>query len=110
MTPIFLPHAALEFIDELGPTAPTQERLSRLKELRDEAIAKGAQVLLVIWPTLDWGLLAVEPPRGVVIWDASQLIPNVLANPDALEQMHRKACQGRHLTWLKFERPPATTH
>ena len=110
MTPIFLPCAALDAIDELGSGAPNRERLCRLQKLRDKAVADGAHVLLLIWPTLDWGLLAVEPPADLVLQDAAQLVPNVLANPDALEQMYQKARQGRHLTWLKLERLPATAH
>lgn len=97
-------------MDELGQAAPSVERIKRLQELRDEAQASGAHVLLLIWPTLDWALLAIEVPEGVVIQDAVQLVPNVLANPDALEQMHEKARQGRNLTWLKLERRPASIH
>lgn len=110
MKPIFLPAAALDAIDELGPKAPSPGRLERLLTLRDEALAKGAHVLLLIWPTLDWVLLAVEAPEDVLIRDAAQLVPNVLANPDALGQMYEKARQGRNLTWLKLERRPAITH
>jgi len=109
MKPIFLPAAALDVIDELGPKAPTPGRLERLQKLRDEALGKGAHVLLLIWPTLDWVLLAVEAPEDVVIRDATQLVPNVLANPDVLGQMYEKARQGRNLTWLKLERRPAIT-
>lgn len=107
MTPIFLPHAALNAIDELGSKSPTGGRLARLQELRDEALAKGAHVLLLIWPTLDWGLLAIEIPDDAAIHDAIQLIPNVLANPSALQQMYEKARQGRNLNWLKLEHRPA---
>ncbi|AIR88130.1 hypothetical protein LK03_02210 [Pseudomonas cremoricolorata] len=110
MRPIFLPSAALDAINELGQAAPSVERIKRLQELRDEAQASGAHVLLLIWPTLDWALLAIEVPEDVVIQDAVQLVPNVLANPDALEQMHEKARQGRNLTWLKLERRPASIH
>ena len=110
MRPIFLPSAALDAIDELGQAAPSVERMKRLQELSNEAQASGAYVLLLIWPTLDWTLLAIEVPEGVVIQDAVQLVPNVLANPDALEQMHVKARQGRNLTWLKLERRPASIH
>jgi hypothetical protein len=110
MTPIFLPHAALDAIDELGQKAPTHGRLARLQKLRDEALVKGAHVLLLIWPTLDWGLLAIETPGDVMIRDAAQLVPNVLANPDALGQMYEKARQGRNLTWLRLERRPAAAH
>lgn len=110
MTPIFLPHAALDAIDELGQKAPIHGRLARLQKLRDEALAKGAHVLLLIWPTLDWGLLAIETPGDVTIRDAAQLVPNVLANPDALGQMYEKARHGRNLTWLKLERRPGAAH
>ncbi|HFO0133950.1 TPA: hypothetical protein ACHH9P_003278 [Pseudomonas aeruginosa] len=56
MTPIFLPHTALDVIDEMGavllPVAAQQGR-SRLRALRDRAMAEGAHVLLLIWPTWD---------------------------------------------------------
>lgn len=110
MRPIFLPSTALEAIDELGPKAPSRERLVRLQQLRDEAQAAGAHVLLLIWPTLNWVLLAVEVPSDAVIQDALQLVPNVLANTQALDLMYEKADQGHNLTWLKLERRPAITH
>ncbi|KIQ03918.1 MULTISPECIES: hypothetical protein [Pseudomonas] len=109
MTPVFLPHEALEALDELGSVAPNRERLINLRKLRDQAIDRGAHVLVLIWPTLAWGMLAVETPRDVVIKDARQLVPNVMANPALLEQMHQKAQLGKHLTWLKLEHAP-TTH
>lgn len=107
---IFLPAAALDAIDELGAKAPSPGRTELLQKLRDEALAKGAHVLLLIWPTLDWMLLAVEAPEDAVIRDAAQLVLNVLANPDALGQMYENARQGRNLTWLKLERRSAITH
>lgn len=110
MKPIFLPSAALDALDELGPKAPSPGRLTRLQKLRDEAQASGAHVLLLIWPTLDWALLAVKVPSDVVIRDALQLVPNVLAIPDTLEQLYEKARQGRHLTQLQLEHRPAITH
>lgn len=113
MTPIFLPHTALDAFDETGavllPVAAQQGR-SRLRALRDRAIAEGAHVLLLVWPTLDWVLLAVEVPAGVVVEDAAQLIPNLMANPDALVQMRQSARQGQHLNWLQLCRPSVTTH
>ena len=68
MTPIFLPHTALDAIDEMGAVLlpeTAQQGRSRLRALRDRAMAEGAHVLLLVWPTLDWVLLAVEVPAGV---------------------------------------------
>lgn len=113
MTPIFLPHTALDAIDEMSAVLlpeTAQQGRSRLRALRDRAMAEGAHVLLLVWPTLDWVLLAVEVPAGVVVEDAAQLIPNLMANPDALVQMRQNACQGQHLSWLQLCRPPVTTH
>lgn len=112
MTPLFLPHTVLDTLclpgDELLPVAP--EAYGRLRQLRDQAIADGAQVLLVSWPGGAWALLAVEVPAGVVIEDAAQLIPNLLGNPEALEQMRRGSLGGQHLHWLNLSRPTATLH
>lgn len=113
MTPIFLPHTALDAVDEVDavllPEAAQQGR-ERLRALRDRAIAEGAHVLLLLWPTLEWVLLAVEAPADVVIEDAAQLIPNLMANPEALAQMRQNARQGQHLSWLQLLRPATTTH
>jgi hypothetical protein len=113
MTPIFLPHTALDAIDELGAAVlpePARQGRSRLCALRDRAMADGTHVLLLLWPTFEWALLAVEVPAGVVIEDAAQLIPNLMANPEALQQMHRNATQGQHLAWLHLQRPTTTIH
>lgn len=111
--PIFLPHSVLDSMPDhaaaLLPPAATKGR-ENLRALRDRAIADGAHVLLAIWPTLDWVLLAVEVPSGVVIEDAAQLIPNLMANPVALDQMRRNARHGEHLQWLELLRPATTTH
>ena len=113
MTPVFLPHTTLDAIGELGdvlmPDAARKGR-ARLRQLRDLAIADGAHVLLLVWPALEWVLLAVEVPAGVVIEDAAQLIPNLMANPDALEQIHQNARKGEHLAWLSLVRPAAELH
>jgi hypothetical protein len=107
MTPAFLPHTTLDAIGALGDAGKGRERL---RQLRDLAIADGAQVLLLVWPRLEWVLLAVEVPAGVVVEDAAQLIPNLLANPDALERMQRSARTGHHLQWLQLLRPAAAIH
>lgn len=113
MTPVVLPHATLDAIgplsDVLMPDTARQGR-ARLRQLRDLAVADGAQVLLLLWPDLEWVLLAVEVPADVVIEDAAQLIPNLLAQPEALEQMRAQSSQGQHLTWLQLLRPATTTH
>ncbi|HEJ5823209.1 hypothetical protein JEZ21_26265 [Pseudomonas aeruginosa] len=113
MTPIFLPHTALDAVEDveavLLPGAMQQGR-HRLQALRDRAIAEGAHVLLLLWPSLEWVLLAVEVPADVVIEDTAQLIPNLMANPEALAQMQRNARLGQHLSWLQLQRPAATTH
>jgi hypothetical protein len=82
----------------------------RLRALRDRAIAEGAHVLLLAWPTLEWVLLAVEVPAGVMIEDAQQLIPNLLATPNALEHMRSESRKGQHLSWLSLTRPVTTPH
>ncbi|AZE44687.1 hypothetical protein C4K05_5373 [Pseudomonas chlororaphis subsp. aureofaciens] len=111
MTPIFLPHTTLDAVGVLEDALPTVVMgRDRLRALRDKAIAEGAHVLLLAWPTLEWVLLAVEVPPGVVIEDAQQLIPNLLANPDALEHMRSESRKGQHLTWLSLIRPSATRH
>lgn len=111
MTPIFLPHAALDVTNEemvaLLPGPMCQWR-QRLQQLRDNAIAEGAHVLLLLWPSLEWVLLAIEVPTDVVIEDAAQLIPNLMANPDALALMQRNSQKGQHLGWLQLQRP--STH
>ena len=108
MMPAFLPHTVLDAVASLPPVA-CRGRES-LRALRDRAIAEGAHVLLVIWPPFDWVLLAVEVPAGVVIHDAAQLIPNLMANPEALAQMQHSAREGQHLQWLELLRPATTAH
>jgi hypothetical protein len=113
MTPAFLPHATLDAIGALGDVLMSdtaRKGRARLRQLRDLAIAEGAQVLLLLWPDLEWVLLAVEVPADVALEDASQLIPNLLANPEALEQMRRGSREGLHLTWLHLLRPTTATH
>lgn len=109
MTPIFLPHTTLDAIGifEDSPLTVALGR-DRLRALRDRALAEGAHVLLLAWPSLDWVLLAVEVPLGVVIGDAQQLIPNLLANPVLLDQMRSESRKGQHLSWLSLTRPPNT--
>ncbi|MCY1543641.1 hypothetical protein D9M68_794670 [compost metagenome] len=77
----------------LLPGAMQQGR-HRLRALRDRAIAEGAHVLLLLWSSLEWVLLAIEVPADVVIEDAAQLIPNLMANPEALAQMQLNAARG----------------
>lgn len=110
MTPIFLPHTALDvgMLENALPAAIIGR--DRLRALRDRAIAQGAHVLLLTWPSLDWVLLAVDVPAGVMIKDAQQLIPNLMANPDALEQMRALSRKGEHLSWLSLARPAKTQH
>jgi hypothetical protein len=111
MTPIFLPHTTLDAIGILEDSLPTVALgRDRLLALRDRAMAEGAHVLLLVWPSLDWVLLAVEVPLGVVIEDAQQLIPNLLANPAALDHMRSESRKGRYLSWLSLTRPATTQH
>ncbi|WP_413703612.1 hypothetical protein [Pseudomonas sp. Pseusp16] len=111
MTPIFLPHTTLDAIIILEDTPPTLA-LGRdhLRALRDRAMAEGAHVLLLAWPSLDWVLLAVEVPPDVVVLDAQQLIPNLLANPAALDHMRSESRNGQHLSWLSLTRPATAQH
>ncbi|MER2097794.1 MAG: hypothetical protein ABS977_12820 [Pseudomonas qingdaonensis] len=111
MTPIFLPHTTLDAIGVVEGTLPKFAiGRDRLRALRDRAMAEGAHVLLLAWPSMEWVLLAVEVPSGVVIEDAQQLIPNLLANPTALEHMRSESRKGQHLSWLSLTRPAATQH
>lgn len=109
MTPIFLPHNVLDALDAVLPPAVAKGKHD-LCALRDRAMAEGAHVLLLAWPTLEWVLLAVEVPSDVVIEDPQQLIPNLMANPECLAQMLSEARQGRHLSWLSLDRPTVTPH
>ena len=103
MTPVFLPHTTLDAVGVLEGTLPKVAiGRDRLRALRDRAIEEGAHVLLLAWPSLDWVMLAVEVPQGVVIEDAQQLIPNLLANPVALEHMRSESRKGQHLSWLSL--------
>lgn len=110
MMPIFLDHSALDVLLPTNPTTAQANGHGRLCALRERAIAQGAHVLLLVWPTLEWSMLAVEVPPGVEIENTSQLIPNLLANPDALAQMQYNAREGQHLSWLHLVRPASTTH
>lgn len=113
MTPTFLPHQALDLAGVLHASLPScaeTKGRQRLLILRDQAISAGAQVLIVLWPDLEWTLLAIQPPADVVIHDARELIPNLLRNPEALQQMRQRAGQGNHLQWLTLARPAATQH
>lgn len=109
MTPIFLPHDALDAAIELLPEAASKGR-ERLRALRDLALAEGAHVLLLVWPALEWVLLAVEVPADVLIDDSAQLIPNLMANPDKLALMQQGARTGQHLQWLQLLRPASAMH
>lgn len=113
MTPVFLPHTALDVIDELGAALLTEterQGRKRLQALRDRAIESGVSVIVLLWPSMHWTLLAVEPPPDVTITDPAQLIPNLMANTEALEQMHAHAQQGKHLVWLSLTRPVPALH
>lgn len=109
MTPIFLPHTILDAVGVLEGARPAIGR-EHLRALRDRAISEGAHVLLLAWPSLEWVMLAVEVPSGVVIEDARQLIPNLLANPAALEHMRSESRNGQHLSWLSLVRPVVAKH
>lgn len=109
MTPMFLPHSVLDAVDAILPPAVAKGKHD-LCALRDRAIAEGAHVLLLAWPTLEWVLLAVEIPEDVVIEDAQQLIPNLLANPAALEHMRSESRKGQHLSWLSLTRSATIQH
>lgn len=84
------------YLKRLPSTAEIKGR-QRLLALRDQAISTGPQVLIVPWQNLEWTLLAVQPSADVVISDACELIPNLLRNPEALQQMRQRARRGNHL-------------
>lgn len=111
MTPIFLPHTILDSVGVLEGALPTVAvGRHHLRALRDRALAEGAHVLLLVWPSLEWVMLAVEVPSGVLVEDARQLIPNLRANPAALEHMRSEARNGQHLSWLSLIRPVSAQH
>lgn len=113
MTPIFLPHTMLDAIGELTAhllPSDAQKGRQQLRALRDRALDKGASVLLLVWPTLEWTLLAVEVPADVAITDPAQLIPNLMANPDTLAEMLASAQKGEHLVWLQLARSIPALH
>ena len=111
MTPIFLTHTVLDAVGVLENAPPTVIKgRDRLRALRDRAIAEGAHVLLLAWPSMDWVMLAVDVPPGVVIKDAQQLIPNLLNNPAALEHMRSESRKGQHLSWLSLTRSNNIKH
>ena len=113
MTPTFLPHQALDLVGAIEASLPSTAAVKgrqRLLFLRDQAISAGVQVLIVLWHDLEWTLLAIQPPADVVIDDARELIPNLLRNPEALQQMRQRAGQGNHLQWLTLARPVTTQH
>lgn len=112
MTPTFLPHQALDLAGAIEASLPSTAAIKgrqRLLAFRDQAISAGVQVLIVLWHDLEWTLLAIQPPADVVISDAHQLIPNLLRNPEALQQMWQRASQGNHMQWLML-RPATTQH
>lgn len=113
MTPIFLPNQALDLVGvleaSLAAIAETKRR-QPLRALRDQAILAGGQVLIALWRNLERPLLGVQPPADVVINDTRELIPNVLRNSEALQQMRQRLGQASHLQWLTLIRPAATQH
>lgn len=112
MTPIFLPQTTLDTGDLFGigllPEAVNRGQ-ARLRAWRDEAISKGAHVMLLVWPSREWVMLAIKPPEDVRVENTEQLIPNVRANISALELMITNSQHGNHFFWLKLTRT-ATLH
>lgn len=111
MMPSFLPHTVLDaMVETKAEKLPPEISVGRtqLRALRDRAIAQGARVLLVFWSELEWVMLAVEVPGEVPPGGASDLIPGLLANPAALEQMRRESRGGRRLVWLALMQPGET--
>jgi hypothetical protein len=113
MNPTFLPHTVLDVIGTVEAALPSPAEHKgrvRLRALRDQAIASGAHVLMVLWQNLEWTLLAIQPPADVQISDAFELIPNLLLNPEALRQAREAARDGRHLQWLVLSRSAEALH
>lgn len=113
MTPAFYPHNLLDTVDDVAawllPAAACQGR-DQLRKLRDMALDTGASVLILVWPSYHWIMLAVEAPADVVITDTVYLIPNLMANPEALARMLEHAKEGDHLVWLHLSRPDRVFH
>jgi len=116
MVPLILSHACLDLPhgnapDQLPPLSPSEANArAQLRALRDRALAEGAHVLILLWPGAAWTLLAVEPPPDMPVGDGLELVPNLLANPEALGHIHQRATAGDHLVWLVLQRPAATLH
>lgn len=107
MTPMFLPQTISDTGDLLGigllPNV-TAKGQDRLRTLRDDAISKGAHVMLLVWPSREWVMLSIEPPEGVLVEDTDQLIPSVQANVTALDLMLTNSQHGNHLFWMNLSR------
>ena len=113
MTPTFLHHQALDLFGVIETGLPSEDavkRHRRLCSIRDLAVSSGAHVLIVLWQNLEWTLLAIQPPADVEITDARELIPKLLRNPEALEQMRQRSREGNHMQWLMLTRPGAFKH
>ena len=113
MTPIFLHHQAMDLFGVIETGLPSKDAVKarrRLCSIRDLAVSSGAHVLIVLWQDLEWTLLAIQPPADVEINDARELIPRLLRNPEALEQMRQRSLEGNHMQWLMLTRPGAFKH
>jgi hypothetical protein len=113
MNPTFLPHTVLDVIGTVEAALPSPSEhkgRERLRALRDQAIASGAHVLIVLWQNLEWTLLAIQPPADVQVSDAFELISNLMLNPDALRQAREAAREGHHLQWLVLSRSTEAPH
>ena len=94
MTPIFLHHQAMDLFGVIETGLPSKDAVKarrRLCSIRDLAVSSGAHVLIVLWQDLEWTLLAIQLPADVEITDARELIPRLLRNPEALEQMRQRS-------------------
>jgi hypothetical protein len=108
ITPMFLPHSAIDALEGFnyeGLSLLIPGGADRLKEMCHRAVAEGGHVLLLVWPDGAWVMVAVEPPADVLVTDSMDLVPNLMANPGALQQMRCSSDAGQHFVWLCLSRP-----
>ena len=81
-----------------------------LRALRDKARDTGAVVLLVLWPSGCWSLLAVDVPAGMALESPADLLPSLQAAPAAMAHFEQQAQAGNPLAWLALQWPAAVLH
>ncbi len=109
MPALILPDTALDQpLPDLPPAAAAARE--QLRALRDRAKGSGAVVLVVLWPSGCWSLLAVDVPAGMALESPADLLPSLQAAPAAMAHFEQQAQAGNPLAWLALQRPAAVLH